>query len=127
MSAAVYSVPTGTANANGARPYSYIAAASANQDAQVVKAAAGQVYGLSLFNTSAAARYVKFYNKATAPTSADTPVLRAYLPAGGGAVVPIDIGVAFDAGISFRITTGYADNDANAATAGDVLVNAAYR
>jgi len=127
MSAAVYSVPTASPNAQGARPYSYIAAASSNQDSQVVKAAAGQVYGLSLFNTSAAARYVKLYNKATAPTSADTPVLRAFLPAGGGAVVPLDIGVAFDTGIAFRITTGYADSDANAATAGDVFVNAAYR
>jgi hypothetical protein len=67
-----------------ATPYSYISAASANQDSQVVKASAGLVYAIQVFNINAAARYLKVYDKATAPTSADTPVKRILIPASGG-------------------------------------------
>lgn len=107
-------------------PYSYRAAASSNQDSQVVKNAPGQLYSMQLFNPSAAVRYVKVYNKATGPTSADTPVCRYMLPAGGGVSGNLPMGCIFSAGISFRITTGVADSDANAATADDVLVNFIY-
>ena len=78
-------------------------------------------------NTGNANRYVKLYNKASAPSSSDTPVKRLFVPAGGGVTVPASQGIAFDTGIAFRITTGVADNDANAATANDVLVNADYK
>lgn len=110
----------------GETPYSYIAAASANQDSQVIKASPGQVYGWQLFNTTAAIRYVKVYDKATAPISTDTPVKRFMLPAGGGASGIVNLGGKFLSGIAFRITLGYADADANAVTAGDVLVNFDY-
>lgn len=116
-----------TATTGGATPYSYIAAASSNQDSQVVKNTAGQVYGWQLFNMSAATRYVKIYDKATAATSADTPIKRFMVPAGGGTIVPMSNGIAYANGIAFRITVNYADNDATAATAGDVIVNCNYR
>jgi hypothetical protein len=113
----------------GATPYKYFAAASANQDSQSVKGSAGQLYGYDLFNANAALRYVKIYDKATAPTSADTPKLVIMVPgstAGAGAVKDFANGVVFAAGIGIRITTGQADNDTAAATAGDVVVNLQY-
>lgn len=122
---AVQAVP-GTAG--GCTPYSFLAAAGANQDSTVVKASAGQLYGsIAVTNTNAAVRYLKVYDKATAPTSADTPKLRITVPGattGAGIVVPLpDAGVAFANGIAFRMTTGAADNDANAVTANEVILN----
>jgi len=107
-------------------PYSYISAGSANQDSQVVKALPGQLYGYDLFNNAAAVRYVRIYDKATPPTSADTPVRRLELPAGGGAVRLYGNGLNFNAGIAFRITTGPTDGDTGTCVASDVYVNLDY-
>lgn len=116
------------ATSGGASGYKYLAAASSNQDSQVVKASAGQIYGISLYNTTASsARYVKFYDKSTSPTSADTPIAVHYVPAGGGVAKGFPVGLAFSSGISFRITGGIADNDATAVTANDVIVNLTYK
>ena len=113
----------------GATPYMYLAAASTNQDSQSVKGSAGHLYGYDVFNTNAALRYVKIYDKATAPTSSDTPKLVILVPgntAGAGAVKDFANGVVFTLGIGIRITTGQANSDATAVTAGDVVVNLQY-
>jgi hypothetical protein len=116
------------ATSGGTTPYSYIAAGSANQDSQNIKASAGQLYGYAMYNTASTVRYVKVYNKATAPTSADTPALRILVPPGGGANLPVgDTGIAFGSGIGIRITTGVGDGDTGTATANDVLLNLWYR
>lgn len=114
--------------AGGATPYSYVALGSGgtNQDSQNVKGSAGQLYGYDLFNLSSSARYVKFYDLAAAPTSSNTPVRRLLVPAGGGVVRLLGLGLVFANGIGFRITTGYADGDTGTITAGDVLVNLDY-
>lgn len=112
----------------GVSAFSYIAAASANQDQQSVKGSAGQVYGFTVFNLNTAIRYLKIYNTAT-PTSASTPVIRIMIPgntAGAGVGRSFTIGVAFGTAIGIRLTTGQADNDATAVTAGDVVVNIDY-
>jgi hypothetical protein len=111
------------ATSGGNSVYSVISSGAANQDAAAIKASAGQVYGYSLFNTTASARYVKLYNLASGATSASTPAMRIYLPPTGGANVDITKGVAFGTGISIRITTGAADSDAGACSANDVLAN----
>ncbi len=46
--------------------------------------------------------------------------------AGSNVGVPT-AGISFNTGISFRITTGMADNDANAASANDIVVNLDYK
>lgn len=118
------------ASTGGATPYSFIAAAGANQDSTVVKSSAGTLYSLTVGTTTASVRYVKVYDKSTAPTSADTPVLRLAVPATAGLSVSVPLppcGAVFSNGIAFRITTGAADNDANAATAADTLLNATYK
>ena len=115
------------ATSGGCTPYSYIAAGSSNQDSQVVKNSAGQLYGYALFNTTASVRYVKIYDKATGPTSSDTPKKRIMLPPGGGANMPATgCGIAFANGIAIRITTGPGDSDTGAASTNDVLVNLDY-
>lgn len=118
----------GTAS-DAATPYSYLSAASANQDSTVVKASAGVLYTLLVTNSNAALRYLKIYDKSTGPTSADTPKFRIAVPGattGAGVALPITVGADFSAGISFRMTTGAADNDANAVAANELIVNATY-
>lgn len=103
---------------------------AANQDSTVIKASAGAVFGWQVFNAVASIRYLKVYDKATGPTSADTPVKRYLIPAnstnGAGFVIQEPGGIHFSNGIAFRITTGIADNDTGAASANDVLVNCDY-
>jgi hypothetical protein len=111
----------------GTSGYSVISSGAANQDAASVKGSAGQLYGYSLFNTTSSARYVKLYNKASAPTSSDTPVVRIYLPPTGGANRDYAHAMAFGTGLAIRITTGSADNDTGACSTGDVLANLEYK
>lgn len=122
---AAQAVPTG-----GATPYKYIGAAAANQDSTVVKASAGTLYALAFTAVAASARFLKLYDKATGPTSADTPVLTVMVPASAGATVSVPLpacGAVFSTGIAFRMTTGLADNDANAVTANDCVTNLSYK
>jgi hypothetical protein len=96
---------------------------AANTDnAAVVKAAAGIVFAIQGVNAAAATRYLKLYNKATAPASTDTPIktlaLQASLPF---SFSWLDLGLDFPLGIGYRLVTGSADNDATAVTAGDIL------
>jgi hypothetical protein len=102
---------------------------AATTNAQVPKASAGQVYGWSIFNQTASVKYVKFYNKASAPTvGTDVPVF----------VIPlesnfktnsynVDAGITFSTGIAIAITAGLADSDATAIAASDVVVNLFYK
>jgi hypothetical protein len=114
------------ATRDGATPF-HLVSAGTSQDRTVVKAAPGQVYGLTLSNTNAAARYVKLYDKATNPASTDTPALSVQVPANGSRDLAFPAGMAFANGIGLRITTGAADNDANGAGAADVLADLTYQ
>lgn len=101
-----------------------------NLDVQVtgsiVKANAGAIFDLSVSNSNAAARYLKVYDKATAPTASDTPIRTYYLPPLSLTPVPVSDGIKFDFGISLRASTGVADADTGAPTANDVVVNIGY-
>lgn len=101
---------------------------AASTNATNAKGSAGQVYGWYLYNANAAARYLKLYNKATAPTvGTDTPVLTIPIPAGGGANLEIAGGLEFTLGISYALTTGIADSDTGAVAANDIVVNLFYK
>jgi hypothetical protein len=106
-----------------------ISAASTN--ATSVKASAGQLYNVQAFNTNAAARFLKIYNKASAPTvGTDTPVAVYLLPgasAGAGCVIEISNGLALGSGLAFALTTGIADSDTGAVGANEVVVNLQYK
>jgi hypothetical protein len=71
------------------------------------------------YNAAAAARYLKIYDKATAPASTDTPILTFYLPA--STAFAFDLVHETAVGLGYRLVTGSADNDANAVTAADIL------
>ena len=115
------------ATTGGATPYHYVAAAAANQDSTVVKNGAGQVYSIAGMCAVATCRYLELYDKATAPTSGDTPVHTLMMPAnsttGAGFTLALPIGLKFTSGISFRLTALMADSDATACTAGDCVIN----
>ena len=93
----------------------------------VIKNGPGEVGGWHLVNNAVGARYVKLYDKATAPTSADTPKLTVLVPANGAANLLAVCGIDFTAGIGVRVTTGVADNDTGAPTTNDVIVNLFYK
>lgn len=118
-----------TANdVGGCTPGKLVSAATTN--ATVVKASAGQVYTFTASNTNAAVRYLKLYNKATAPTvGTDTPVQTIALPPSGALPPQLGspVGLSFSAGISFALTTGAADSDTNAVAASEILVNYCYK
>jgi hypothetical protein len=106
-----------------------ISAASTN--ATSVKSSAGQVYSVQAFNTNAAARYLKLYNKASAPTvGTDTPVKTLLIPgntAGTGFVINWPAGIAFSTGIAIALTTGIADSSTGAVAASEIVVNIDYK
>ena len=91
---------------------------------QIIKAAKGQVFDLHIANQAATARYVKLYDKATAPTSSDTPLRTYAIPALTTVALAVTTaGIEFASGISIRGTTGIADNNNTAPTANDIVVN----
>ena len=115
-----------TTNAESGLPYSVNSSGAANQDSALIQAGQTWVRGLALFNTTATARYVKLYNKATAPVSTDTPAYRIYVPPTGQVAPPLTEDVVFPLGLGIRITTGAADSDTGACSANDVLANVNY-
>lgn len=104
----------------------YTALAAANQDSVIDIAAPAQLLGYDMVNVAASVRYVKFYDQAAAPTSADIPV-RVVAIGPGQSISRSALLFNFATKLSTRITTGYANNDAGAATAGDVTFSLDYK
>lgn len=104
---------------------------AATTNATSVKASAGQLYHLLVSNINAAVRYLKFYNKASAPTvGTDTPIWTIPIPgntAGAGVNIAIPPGLTFSSGIAFALTTGVADSDTGAVSANEHVVNLGYK
>lgn len=95
---------------------------AATTNATLVKNAAGTIFHIFGMNTSAATKYLKFYNKATAPTvGTDTPYLTLALPPTAGFAFDIPEDLAFSLGIGYAITGLAADADATAVAVGDVV------
>jgi hypothetical protein len=112
---------------DGAQSRHFLASAAASMNATVVKATPGKLYRVTGRNAAAAIRYIKFFNKATAPDpSADAATLMKYvieIPAS----VPFDVdfgphGLDFSTGIGYVIVTGIAETDETAVTAADILI-----
>lgn len=123
-SATPWAVKPNAATGTGYTPAKYISAATTN--ATVVKASAGTLGFISASNISTSARYVKIYNKATAPTvGTDVPVQTYMVPpntSGTNLALPAS-GLNLSTGICFAITGGYADTDTTATAVGDVILN----
>ena len=111
------------ATAGGIATTSRLVSAAASTNSTLVKGSAGRVYGITLYNAAAAVRYLKLYNKATAPTvGTDTPIMTiAVGPTQQFNLSLTDVGIYFSLGIGFGLTGGSADSDTTALTAADVV------
>jgi hypothetical protein len=108
-----------TATANGSTSSRVNAAASTN--ATSLKASAGQIYNIDVFNPAAYTVFLKIYNKASAPTvGTDTPVWTIPIPAGGGFSKFFPLGKTLGTGIAYAITKLQADSDTTVVVAGDL-------
>lgn len=95
-------------------------AATTNATSQ--KATIGRVMTYEFANTGATWAYVKFYNKATAPTvGTDIPLFVVAVPPGGRSEFFSPYAKAFSTGIGYAITGGAADTDTTAVAAGQVV------
>lgn len=114
---------TGWDNAVKSNATSRIVSAAASNNATSAKASAGELHATTGYNAAAATRYLKFYNKASAPTvGTDTPVLTIALPptAAFHLTYP-NGGHYFSTGLAYALVTGSADSDNTAVTAADIL------
>ena len=122
---------SGTVTANGGTPVTptaYTLNSAATTNAVAVKASAGTVYAVAVTNTSAAVKYLKIYNKATAPTvGTDVPLIT--IPIAPTAIANItwaDKGLRFATGIGIATTTGIAYTDTTAVAANDLQITISY-
>jgi len=100
---------------------SRIVSAAASTNATSAKASAGDLHRIRGYNASAAVRYLKIYNKASAPTvGTDTPLLTYALAPSREFDINV-AGVYFSTGIAYALTTGSADADTGALTLADVV------
>jgi hypothetical protein len=127
------SIPVSVVNGGGVAAPSIQASASiaglgaskllsaATTNPTLLKASAGRMYGYQLANLTAAWKFVRFYNKATAPTvGTDAPLFVVAIPPNGMTDIFFTVPVTFAAGIGYSITGAVADLDATAVAAGDV-------
>jgi hypothetical protein len=105
-----------------------LVSAAASVNSTLVKSTPGRVHFVGGYNAAAALRYLKLYNKATAPTvGTDTPFYGPIvLPATAAFAIPIPR-LFFTLGIGYGITVNGADADTTALTAADITgLNIAY-
>lgn len=96
---------------------------AATTNATLVKAGVCKVRQVILLNASAGIKYVRFYDKVTAPVvGTDTPVFVLAIPATSSKelILPDDSGLLFKLGLGISITGAAALLDATAVAAGDV-------
>lgn len=107
----------------GTSYHSLLSAASNN--ATLIKAAAGLLYKFHVTNNSASWRYLKVYNKATAPIpGTDSPVLTFGLAPNDNLTFNLgDIGLTMATGIGIAVTGAPALLDNTAIGANEVIIN----
>lgn len=109
----------------GPTPYHLKAAATTNLTS--LKSSPGQIYSIQAFNAAATTKYLKLYDKATAPAPAsDTPINVYPLEAGKMTTINFFQGKEFAVGIAFSITGGVGNTDTTALAANDVILNMEY-
>lgn len=105
----------------------YTLDSAATVNAQSVKAASGRLYSILAFNPSGAAKYLRVYDLAAAPTVGTDIATRVIaIPAGGHVAIDFAGGDNFANGIAIAITGAAAYNDATAVAAHDVQLTINY-
>lgn len=103
-------------------------------DELLISASARRLTAAHIFSLNDAPVFAKFYDKATAPSEADTPIWVCSSPANATAAngagnndnLPSG-GLDLTNGLGVRVVKGLADNSDTAADAAENIVNAAYR
>lgn len=121
------SLVSGSVTVTPASGTSYNLVTAATTNAAVVKASAGSLYELAVSNLTASAIYVKFYNKASAPTvGTDVPVLTIPVVANATLMQPFGaLGKRFGTGIAIAVTGAAVATDTTAVAVG-AQINATY-
>lgn len=103
-------------------------ASAANNNSANVKSSAGRLWSIQAVNINAAIRYLKLYDKATAPTvGTDTPIMTIPLPANGvGVNITLPAGLIFTLGLGRAVVTGATDADNTATAANEQFVSLQY-
>lgn len=101
---------------------------AATTNATSTKSSAGTLWSVSVSNINAAARFLKLYNKASAPAlGTDVPVLVVPIPAGSNVTLAFGAnGVRFSTGIAWALTGSAADSDTTAVSANEHKVALSY-
>jgi hypothetical protein len=101
--------------------------AAASNNATSLKPSAGKVYAYQVFNAAAYPVYLKFYDKAGAPSPAtDTPIWVVGVPAGGSVSLAPPTPLTFSTGIAYAVVKLIAVNDNTFLVAGDCVWSIQY-
>lgn len=101
---------------------------AATNNATSIKGTPGVVTGYEIYNNSAATKFVKLYNKASAPNPAsDTPVITIGLAANSPARLTLPHGRYFSTGIALAAVTGISDTDNTAVALSDLAIQIFYK
>lgn len=111
--------------AGGCSIFHLVSAATTNET--TVKASAGQVYGITVYNNAGYPVYVKFHNTASTPTPGSGVVRTFGVQAGTQAFYSQPAGIAFGTGIGITIVKGIADNNSTAVAASDCVLDVEYK
>lgn len=127
----VISLPTATMYVTPSASYGYATVSklisAANTNATSIKTSAANVGWISAHNVSTSVRYLKIYNKASAPTvGTDVPVQVIPIQPNNEVLFAPFAGMRLSAGFALAITGGIADNDTTAIGANEVVVNWGY-
>lgn len=127
-SAVSMAAPPQTTSNTGGAPTTQRVVSVAGTNATSIKTTQGRMYFCKVSNNSASARYIKFYNKASAPVvGTDVPVMTFICPPNVTTHITWEIyGRLFGTGIAIAITGGFADTDTTATVAGDCIAHLDY-
>mgnify|MGYP006329362015 FL=1 len=113
----------------GLSSYPYISTGT-SVDSVLIKTGQARLFCIDVQNSDAAPIYLKFYNKATAPTvGTDAVVYLKGVPATDGDIIclPKEAPKLFPLGMGIGITTSSASNSTAAVGAGDVTLTIFYK
>lgn len=113
------------ATSGGCSTYHIVSTGSTN--VANVKASAGQVYGIDVFNNAAYPVYVKFHNTAGTPTAGASVVRTVGVQAGASVSLAFPTGLAFGTGIGVSIVQDITDAGTTAVLLSDCVVDVAYK
>lgn len=87
----------------------------------VIKASAGTIFNISVFNNTATTKYLKLYNRTSATVGTDIPIAIIPILPGFNNIAFGEIGYRFATGICIAITGNQVHTDTTVLVAGDLL------